>query len=268
MSAEGTRSTKGSISEVVWCKEASRGSATSPRSLLHKSVPFRLGTRGKAGCVVPAMQGHSVLRAGGLLWRRAPTAAAGRLELRQAATRATALHAAPRAPLGVPVTRRRLRDRYCTSPYEPESADERPQYPKRKSPFKRAQALIDALHDEEAARLVRTGRAVMPTKIPYMRSGDIVRVAYVSDITRTNAQYFKGLCVSVKNRGLGSSFVLRNVVDGVAIERAWPLYSPLIRDAEVVDKKRVRRNKLWYLRRKPLRESSFGNATRRPVDES
>lgn len=140
-------------------------------------------------------------------------------------------------------------------------------YPKRKSPFKRCKALIDALHAEEAARLVASGRAVMPAKVPGLRSGDVVRVAYVASAAQEKAQYFTGMCIAVKRRGLGSSFVLRNVVDGVAVERAWPTYSPLIRDAEVLGRNKVRRNKLWYLRDKPLRESTFGNALRRPAAE-
>jgi large subunit ribosomal protein L19 len=159
-------------------------------------------------------------------------------------------------------TRRRLRDRHVTAPYS--EPGERPVYPKRKSPFKRCQALIDALHDEETARLVASGRAVMPARVPGLRSGDIVRVAYVSDQSKEQCQYFTGLCIAVKNRGTGSSFVLRNVVDGVAVERSWPTYTPLIREAEIIGRKKVRRNKLWYLRDKPLRDSTFGDATRRP----
>jgi large subunit ribosomal protein L19 len=213
------------------------------------------------------MRAQSLLRKCAVLWQRGTQVTSNQAVAQNPSAQSRALASYSqqyRERLGIPITRQRLRDRNCIAPYE--SADERSQYPKRKSPFKRAKALIDALHDEEAARLVRSGRAVMPTKVPYMQSGDIVRVAYVSDVTRTISQFFTGLCVSVRNRRLGSSFVLRNVVDGVAVERAWPLYSPLIRDAEIVDKKKVRRNKLWYLRRKPLRESSFGNATRRPVD--
>lgn len=159
-------------------------------------------------------------------------------------------------------TRRRLRDRHATAPYS--GPGERPVYPKRKSPFKRCQALIDALHDEETARLIASGRAVMPVRTPGLRSGDVVRVAYVSNPAQEQPQYFTGMCIAIKSRGLGSSFVLRNVVDGVAVERSWPTYSPLIRDAEILSRNKVRRNKLWFLRDKPLGESTFGDATRRP----
>lgn len=203
---------------------------------------------------VRTMRGVSLLARGtaglrGLLSASAPAPARG-------------FASAPYFATTVAPTRRRLRDRNATAPYS--EADERPVYPKRKSPFKRASALISALHDEETARLVASGRAVMPARVPGLRSGDIVRVAYVSDPTKEKSQYFTGMCIAVRSRGLGSSFVLRNVVDGVAIERAWPTYSPLIKDAVVLSRRSVNRNKLWYLREKPLRESAFGDATRRP----
>lgn len=68
----------------------------------------------------------------------------------------------------------------------------------------------------------------------------------------------------MRRSGLGSTFVLRNVVDGVAVERGWMTYSPLVRNVELLWRKKVRRAKLYYLRDKPLRESTFGSAVLRP----
>lgn len=63
---------------------------------------------------------------------------------------------------------------------------------------------------------------------------------------------------------MGSTLVLRNVVDGVPVERGFAIYSPLITDAQIVRRKKVRRAKLYYLRDKPLRESTFPDALKRP----
>lgn len=162
------------------------------------------------------------------------------------------------------ITRRRLRDRFCTGPYEIPGRP-RPVYPKRKSPFKRAGALINALHQEEGLRLIAEGRAIFPKKIPNPRSGDVIRIKYVHSLSNMNMQlYFTGICIAVKRRGLGSTFVLRNVVEGIPIERGFPIYSPLIQDAEIIGRKDVRKMKLYYLRDKPLRESTVPNATKAP----
>lgn len=76
--------------------------------------------------------------------------------------------------------------------------------------------------------------------------------------------HFTGVVMRMRRSGLGSTFVLRNVVDGVAVERGWMTYSPLVRNVELLWRKKVRRAKLYYLRDKPLRESTFGSAVLRP----
>lgn len=149
-------------------------------------------------------------------------------------------------------------------PYEL-PGEPRPNYPKRRNPLKRTTALIKALNQEEALRLIHQGRAVFPRKIPNPRSGDLIRVTYVSTLEEKRMpQCFTGICMAVRRSGVGSTIVLRNVVDGVAVERGFAMYSPLIKDAEVVGKKKVRRAKLYYLREKPPRESTFPNAIKRP----
>lgn len=165
---------------------------------------------------------------------------------------------------GPPVTRRSPHKRGTTGPYEI-AGEPRPFYPKRRSPLKRSTALINALNEEEQLRMVRDGRAIFPQKIPRPRSGDIIRVTYVqslSDVKMT--QCFTGICMAVRKRGIGSTVVLRNVVQGIAVERGFPMYSPLIRDAEILGRKKVRRAKLYYLRDKPLKESTIPNATKKP----
>jgi large subunit ribosomal protein L19 len=70
----------------------------------------------------------------------------------------------------------------------------------------------------------------------------------------------RGVCLALVNRGLDSSFLLKDVYLGEIIERRISLYAPLIQEIKVLQrahihkgKKRVRRSKLYYLRdRDPL----------------
>lgn len=163
-----------------------------------------------------------------------------------------------------PSTRRDPRAYAPSGPYEVAGVAP-PHYPKRRSPLKRSSALISLLQEEEMLRLVRQGRAVFPTKVPDPRAGDVIRVSYSHSLADTRPPlFFTGICIAVRRRGLASAFVLRNVVEGVPVERGFPMYSPLIRDAEVLAHKKVRRAKLYYLRHKPLKESTVPDATRRP----
>ena len=71
-------------------------------------------------------------------------------------------------------------------------------------------------------------------------------------------QEFKGLCIARRNRGIGSSFTLRAVLNNHAVERMFPLYSPHILEMEVTERRKAARAKLYYLRRKPLKFSRVG----------
>jgi ribosomal protein L19 len=60
----------------------------------------------------------------------------------------------------------------------------------------------------------------------------------------------KGVVIARRNAGLNSTFRIRRLVAGVGVESMFPLYSPNLREIKVVDKKKVRRAKLYYLRDK------------------
>ncbi|MBQ4875416.1 MAG: 50S ribosomal protein L19 [Rickettsiaceae bacterium H1] len=90
------------------------------------------------------------------------------------------------------------------------------------------------------------------------RAGDtlelVLRVAYGEN---ERLQRFTGLCIARKNRGLHSSFILRKVdKNGGAVERLFPLYSPVIKEMKVIRYGAVRRAKIYYIR------NLFGKAAR------
>lgn len=68
-------------------------------------------------------------------------------------------------------------------------------------------------------------------------------------------QMFEGLCLAVKHgREAGATFTLRKVASGVGVERIFPLYSPSIEKIEVVKRSKVRRAKLYHIRKKAAKE--------------
>ncbi|MFS7999421.1 putative ribosomal protein L19 [Helianthus anomalus] len=60
----------------------------------------------------------------------------------------------------------------------------------------------------------------------------------------------KGIVIARRNAGLNTTIRLRRMVAGVGIESLLPLYSPNVKEIQILDKKKVRRAKLYYLRDK------------------
>lgn len=84
--------------------------------------------------------------------------------------------------------------------------------------------------------------------LPDFAAGDTLKVSVkVIEGNRERIQAYEGVCISRKNAGLNSSFVVRKISYGEGVERIFPLYSPRI-SIEVVRYGDVRRAKLYYLR--------------------
>ncbi len=89
-----------------------------------------------------------------------------------------------------------------------------------------------------------------------VKAGDTVRVHQkIQDKEKTRLQVFEGLVLGRKHGNEpGATFTVRKVVDGIGVEKIFPLYSPLIDKIEIVKRSKVRRAKLYYIREKVARE--------------
>ncbi|GLE04987.1 hypothetical protein PINS_up013971 [Pythium insidiosum] len=123
---------------------------------------------------------------------------------------------------------------------------------KLKEPSKRAGSLLLQLEQEAVAKL-SAGK-----DIDEFKPGDAVEVTYLLSRTSGKTQRVKGVVLARRNRGTGSSFIIRNHIGGYGYEQKIFLHSPLLQSVKVLTeafihkgKKRVRRAKLFYLRDKP-----------------
>ena len=87
--------------------------------------------------------------------------------------------------------------------------------------------------------------------IPNFKAGDTLRVhVKIKDGDKFRIQLFEGVVIA-RDGGMGNtaSFTVRRESYGVGVERKFPLYSPAIEKIEKVRIGRVRRAKLFFLRK-------------------
>lgn len=86
--------------------------------------------------------------------------------------------------------------------------------------------------------------------IPEMRIGDTVR-AYVKIIEGDSErlQPFEGVLIRRRGSGINETITLRKISYGIGVERIFPLHSPYLEKLEVQRSAKVRRAKLYYLRK-------------------
>ena len=86
---------------------------------------------------------------------------------------------------------------------------------------------------------------------PDLRPGDTVEVLVrVIEGDKERQQKFRGEVINVRGGGVRSSFTVRKISEGVGVERTFPLHGPSVAEIKVLKHSKVRRAKLFYLRRK------------------
>lgn len=86
--------------------------------------------------------------------------------------------------------------------------------------------------------------------IPDFIPGDNIRVfVRIKEGEKERLQAFEGVVIGRKHSGLRETVTVRKVSFGIGVERVFPLNSPIIERIEVTRRGRVRRAKLYYLRK-------------------
>ena len=105
--------------------------------------------------------------------------------------------------------------------------------------------------------LKKVAASSMKKDVPDFRVGDTVNVSCrIVEGDKERIQIFSGTVIGRRGSGVSETFTVRRIVANEGVERIFPLHSPKIAGVEVVRGGKVRRAKLYYLRKR------IGKATR------
>jgi large subunit ribosomal protein L19 len=97
----------------------------------------------------------------------------------------------------------------------------------------------------------RIEQRMLSKKAHDFRVGDTVKVMVrVVEGNKEREQAFQGTVIKQNGKGLTETFTVRKVSSGIGVERVFPIHSPNVTSVQVVRRGRVRRAKLYYLRKR------------------
>nr|YP_010952292.1 ribosomal protein L19 [Gloiopeltis furcata]WMP13961.1 ribosomal protein L19 [Gloiopeltis furcata] len=95
------------------------------------------------------------------------------------------------------------------------------------------------------------------TNLPIIEVGDSVKIGLlIEEGNKQRVQFSEGVVISKNNAQLNTTITIRKVLQGVGVEKVYLIHSPRIKSIAITRKSKVRRAKLYYLRKR------IGKATR------
>ncbi len=93
-------------------------------------------------------------------------------------------------------------------------------------------------------------REHMRMDLPKFGPGDTIKVhVKIKEGEKERIQVFQGVVISKRNGTTNATFTVRKVSYGIGVERVFPTHSPIIDKVELISRGRVRRSKIYYLRK-------------------
>ena len=91
----------------------------------------------------------------------------------------------------------------------------------------------------------------MKQNLPNLKVGDYLKVnVKVKEGNRERIQVFEGTLIAMRGSGISRAVTVRRLSFGIGVERVFPIHSPNVDSFEIVRRGKVRRAKLYYLRKR------------------
>jgi len=109
----------------------------------------------------------------------------------------------------------------------------------------------------------------MNPNIPRISPGDTVKVRLKTmEGDKERLQHFQGVVIKMRKGVDGGSFTVRRVSYGIGVERTFPFQSPSVQNVEVLRHGKVRRAKLYYMRRLSTKRARLKERRERVLEQA
>jgi len=109
----------------------------------------------------------------------------------------------------------------------------------------------------------------MNPNIPQISPGDTVKVRLKAmEGDKERLQHFQGVVIKMRKGVDGGSFTVRRVSYGIGVERTFPFQSPSVQNVEVLRHGKVRRAKLYYIRRLSAKRARLKERRERTIEQA
>jgi large subunit ribosomal protein L19 len=96
----------------------------------------------------------------------------------------------------------------------------------------------------------KVGKTTQLVEYPDFAAGDTVKVhVRIKEGDKERIQAYEGLVIGLYNKGSSRSFAVRKISHGVGVERTFLMSSPKVAKVDVLERGKVRRSKLYYIRK-------------------
>ena len=104
------------------------------------------------------------------------------------------------------------------------------------------------LHTQQTIRRIEAN--FLKKEVPSVQIGDNVKVGVkIIEGSKERVQFYEGTIIAKKNSSINTTITVRKILQGIGIERIFLIHSPKIDSIVVLRSSKVRRSKLYYLRK-------------------
>jgi len=93
-------------------------------------------------------------------------------------------------------------------------------------------------------------KGFLKDNIPLLKIGDNVKIGVkIIEGNKERVQFYEGTIIAKKNSSINTTITVRKTLQGIGVERIFLIHSPKVDSITVLSSAKVRRSKLYYLRK-------------------